>query len=475
VSVRNLWGSIHAKRHRPVGSHDDGFSIISVVIAFSMFVAVLAPAALLIQQSTLVSGDVQSRIIAANLATKQLELVRSQASYAFAQLVDNYLGTSTSTVPIGSVDYSITQNLQWSPGAYSPGGCGSSANGNTQLQPVLTATVSVTWPAKPAHEPPTSETSTFTPPVGQYSATSGDISIQVLSASGTGQPSIPVTVTGPSGSPSSTTVNTDSNGCAFFPFLQIGSYQVSLQSPSANMVFVDPTGNTNPSTTVGVEIGQISTYQFSYDQAATLTLPAPPSNYTVPSAVGLTLASPNLPGLGTIIKTPLPTTSANGETTISGLFPFPGGYQIWLGDCYTYQSGAQFSGVATSAVSGGSTTLAALGEYPAQIQVELNGAPVAGAQVSVNVMDPTLSTQPPYNTNCPTVSGSSTPSYQQPIIASTTTAPSLVELPLGYLQFQATATVNGAVVTGYFPPLTATPSYFDTTSGTGGPIVISLP
>jgi hypothetical protein len=224
-----------------------------------------------------------------------------------------------------------------------------------------------------------------------------------------------------------------------------------------------------------VEIGQITTYQFSYDQAATLTIPAPATNYSVPQGVGLTIASANLPGLGTIIKDPIPQAAANGETTISGLFPFQGGYQLWLGDCYTYQSGAQFTGVNTSPVTAGSTTVASLGEYPAQIQVEYNGTPIAGAQVSLNVMDPSSNAQPPYNTNCPTSTNSTTPAYNQPIIASTTTTPSAVYLPLGYLQLQATAVINGTSVTGYFPPSTSTPSYLDTTAGTGGPVVISLP
>lgn len=59
-------------------SDDSGFSLVSVIIAFSMFVAVLAPAAALMQRSSLVSGNVENRVVASNLATQELEVVRSQ-------------------------------------------------------------------------------------------------------------------------------------------------------------------------------------------------------------------------------------------------------------------------------------------------------------------------------------------------------------------------------------------------------------
>lgn len=447
---------------------EDGFSLISVVIAFSMFVGVLGPAALLVQQSTLVSGDVQNQIVAANLATKQLELVRSQADYSFASLVQNYLGTSSLSVAVGSASYTVSQTLTWTPGAYSPGGCGSTANGSSTLQPVLNATTSVVWPSMPAYEKPTTETATFTPPLGQYSANTGDISVQVLSASGAGQPNIAVTVVGPVGSTTTTTtVNSDSNGCAFFPFLVPGNYTASLVSP-AGYNYVDPNQNSTPSSTIGVSIGQISTYQFSYDQAGSLVIPAPSTGYTLPTDLGLTLASSGIKGLGTLITNPIPST---GSFTITNLFPFTSGYEVWTGSCYTYQQGSQFPSVTLSPVHPGQTTTAANAFYPAQIEVVYNGVEVTGAQVSVNVMDPSSTSSPPYDLSCP---GTSSTNYNFPLIASTPTTPDPVEVPVGYLQFSATATIAGTVHQGVFPLSSAVPPYVDTTTGTGGSIVITL-
>lgn len=447
---------------------ESGLSLISVIIAFSMFVAVLAPAAALLQQGTLVSGNVQNQIIAANLATKQLELIRSQADYSFATLVDNYLGTTSTTVPIGSTTYTLTQTLEWQPGNYSAGGCGTNANGNASLQPVLTATTTVSWPSMNALQKPATVSTFFTPPVGQYSANSGDISVQVLSATGSGQSDIPVTVTGPSGgTTTSTTVDTDSQGCAFFPFLAPGSYTASLTSPSGKN-YVDPSGNGAPSTTLGVVTGTIATYQFSYDQAAALTLPAPNDGYSLPGGFGVTLASPNLPGLGTIVNDTIPSPGSNGSITFDNLFPFPSGYDVWVGSCYTYQQGAGFSGVTASGVTPGSTTTAKLAFAPVQIEVvDSSGNPVAGAQVSVNVMDPSSGSTPPYDVSCP---GTSSTNYQFTAVPSTTAGQNLVEVPVGYLQFVATS----GSATGTYPLATASTPYVDLTSGTGGPIVITL-
>lgn len=449
---------------------DSGFTLISVIIAFSMFVAVLAPAAALMQRASLVSGNVQSRVIAANLATQELEIVRSQATYAFSTLVTNYLGSTTTTIYISGVPYKVTQELQWTPGAYAPGGCGSSANGSANLQPVLLATESVTWSAMYSGEAPVTESSTFTPPIGSYSATSGNISIQVLGAQGQAQPNVPVTVSSSGGStPYSQSINTDSSGCAFFPFLATGNYQVSLSTPVLGETYVSPTGVTTPSTTLGVVSSQTTDYQFYYDQAATITLPAAAPNYSIPPQEGLTLANSQMAGLGTEITNPIPSGS---PSQISDLFPFASGDYVWLGTCYSYQSGTQsFTTLSPTPLYPGQTSTATLGYAPYSIEATYNGQQVAGAQVTVTMIDPTSTSTPQYNQNC---TGPSPPYDIQVVSSTTSTSPSLVYLPLGTLSFTASATINGSLVQGVYPPSGSSPDYVSTASGTGGSVVIPL-
>lgn len=449
---------------------DSGFSLVSVIIAFSMFVAVLAPAAALMQRASLVSGNVQSRVIAANLATQELEIVRSQATYAFSALVTNYLGSTTTTINISGVPYKVTQELQWAPGAYAPGGCGTSANGSANLQPVLLATESVTWSAMYSGETPVTESSTFTPPIGSYSATSGNISIQVLGAQGQAQPNVPVTVTSSGGStPYSQSVDTDSSGCAFFPFLTTGNYQVSLSTPVLGDTYVSPAGATNPSTTLGVVSSQTADYQFYYDQAATITLPATAPNYSIPLQEGLTLSNSQMAGLGTSIADPIPSGS---PAQISDLFPFPSGDYVWLGTCYSYQSGTQnFTALSPTPLYPGQTSTATLGYAPYSIEATYNGQQVAGAQVTITMIDPTSTSTPQYNQNC----AGPSPAYSLKIVSSTSSSsPSLVYLPLGTLSFTASATINGTLVQGVFPPTGSSPDYVSTVTGTGGSVVIPL-
>ncbi len=456
--------------YRKLLRDDSGFTLVSVIIAFSMFVAVLGPAAALMQRATLVSGNVQNRVVAANLATQELEIVRSQANYTFSTLVTNYLGSSTTIVNISGVPYKVTQVLQWAPGAYAPGGCGTSADGSANLQPVLLATESVTWPAMYAGESPVTESTTFTPPIGSYSATTGNISIQVLGAKGQAQTNVPVTVTNSGGStPYSQTVNTDSSGCAFFPFLATGNYNVTLSTPILGETYVSPSGATTPSITLGVASSQTADYQFYYDQAAAITFPTTLPNYTLPLQEGLTLANSQMAGLGTTITDPIP---SGTPTQINDLFPFPSGDYVWLGTCYSYQAGTQsFSGLSPTPLSPGQTTTATLGYSPYSIEATYNGQQVAGAQVTISMMDPTSTTTPQYNQNC---TGPS-PSYNIQVVSSTSsTNPSLVYLPLGAISFTASATINGTPVQGVYPPSGSSPPYVSTTSGAGGSIVIPL-
>ena len=64
------------------------------------------------------------------------------------------------------------------------------------------------------------------------------------------------------------TLPTNSDGCAFFAFLTPGTYTVSLNTVG----YVNRQSVQNPSQTVGVTVGNVSSVQFDYDQAATLSL-----------------------------------------------------------------------------------------------------------------------------------------------------------------------------------------------------------
>ena len=61
---------------RGVRVRHDGFTIIEVVVAITVLVVALLGAALLFENAIIVSGNTRNRVVAANLATQQIENVR---------------------------------------------------------------------------------------------------------------------------------------------------------------------------------------------------------------------------------------------------------------------------------------------------------------------------------------------------------------------------------------------------------------
>ena len=58
----------------------DGFTIVEVVVAITVLVVAMLGAALLFENAIVVSGNTRNRVVAANLATQQMENVRGLAA-----------------------------------------------------------------------------------------------------------------------------------------------------------------------------------------------------------------------------------------------------------------------------------------------------------------------------------------------------------------------------------------------------------
>jgi hypothetical protein len=160
-----------------------------------------------------------------------------------------------------------------------------------------------------------------------------------------------------------TVYNPDKNGCVYLQE-PLGTYSVSLASPSGGPSFIDyqeypapgVTGQnpvTVPVTVAGLEA---TTYVFHYDESGTVTL-TPPAGPPVASGMPISVFNGSLKPSG--IATIIPHGSA---ATSAQLFPYTGGYSVWYGDCTLqvppeYQSGATtFSlspqGGATATIAG---------------------------------------------------------------------------------------------------------------------------
>jgi hypothetical protein len=221
----------------------------------------------------------------------------------------------------------------------------------------------------------------LTPPVGAYDPNTGHIAVKVVDSEGMPASGHVVTINGPGGAKTQTTAD----GCAFFAYLNPGTYTVSLGTAG----YVDRQGNPSPQSTAGVTVGQTSSVQFDYDAAATLelTLGGDAANYP-PGANNFPVTISN-PGL-----VPLPervVQGTGGTRTIPNLFPYPSGYQVWVGACadsdpegidgggVPYHAGGSRQSVQAVA---GQTTTTTLDMKRVEISsVDGNGVPVLGANV----------------------------------------------------------------------------------------------
>jgi hypothetical protein len=143
----------------------------------------------------------------------------------------------------------------------------------------------------------------------------------VLDASAAGEFGTSVQITGPT----TQTLPTNSDGCAFFAFLTPGTYVVTLNTPG----FVDHQSAAVPTQTVGVTVGNVSSVQFDYDQAATLSLTfTAAAGGTIPNNISVTLGNTQF------VPTGAKRFSGTGLVrTLSSLFPSPAGYTVWAGTC----------------------------------------------------------------------------------------------------------------------------------------------
>lgn len=411
-------------------------SLVSVVIAFAVVVTVVGPAALLLEKAVTLSTLTRTQLVAGNLAQSQLEVVRSEADSSFEQLASN-IGTTSATQQVGGTVFTIATDVFWSPGTTNPSGCSPGSSPQQTLNPVLSATVTVTWPQMTPLSPVHATTS-FHVPAGFESLATGSLLVSVTDQTGAPDSGIPVQIT-PTGSStgSSSSASTNANGCAFFPFQQPGSYTVSLASPTG-YTYVDPNGNATPQQGATVTVQSTSQVQFSYAQASTLDLTvndsANLSGLSIPFGLGISAGSSSLPG---------DETRYFGTQPLTNIFPSSSGYQTWLGSCYNYTNFPGTGLAPNTAVAPGSTVQIPLIATPISVTVTSSGQPVPQATVT---LEETASDGSP-NTNCamsagPVTVGTTNSSGQLSFYAPVGYVVIGVQSSSGTIQYPSTGSLN---------------------------------
>lgn len=303
-------------------ARNEGFTVIEVVVAITLLVVVLLSAALLFENAVSVSGNTRNRVVAANLATQAMENVRGLAADP-TKFITIPQGQTVTPQTVGGLTYTVTQNVQFVGQSSTTSSCDSPGSTTGQIMQVNEI---VTWPNMGGTKP-VREVTTLAPPVGAYSTSSGSIAAKVFDSTGAVSQNINVQVTGPT----TVTQQTTSEGCAYFAFLPVGTYTVSVIEGSG----VGDQELAAPSQTASVSVGQTASVQFQYDTAATITatLPSPTNTAGAPPyATGMSISVAN-PGLQPYGQFSFAAATTGDTTTSPGLFPYASGYTVFAGNC----------------------------------------------------------------------------------------------------------------------------------------------
>jgi type II secretory pathway pseudopilin PulG len=349
--------------------------MVELVVAVTVFALVFAAVSLGIGRALEVNRGNRNRSTGAYLAAQQLEEARSTP---FDQVA---LGRTTcvfsSPGPGCNVPapYTVTQDVVWTAPGSTTSSCGVPTGGGTLAYKRVTVTV--TWPDMGTVAPVASQT-LLTPPSGSYDPNLGHVLVEVFDRNAAPMAGQTVSLTG---SQTASQV-TGAEGCAFFAYLDPGDFDVSLNTTG----HVDRQGAQPALQTVSVLAGQISNLQFDYDQAATLQvgLSAPPGA-EIPAGLALTVANSNLT-VGTL-SFPEASTGSGVTRTITPLFPYASGYEVWTGDCADADPATHAGGSRAPALPSNPGATTSGGAALAAVDVDVRllaalGPPVGNATVS---------------------------------------------------------------------------------------------
>ncbi|HYN36636.1 MAG TPA: DNRLRE domain-containing protein, partial [Actinomycetota bacterium] len=252
-------------------------SLIELLVALTIFAVVSAGFAVGMGSALGLARNNRNRSIAANLASGEMDAVRSMP---FQDVVVNEIETLRT---VDQVVFTITRRAEWVSEGTTEGPCDGDPGTALEFKRV---TVDVSWPNMAGVAPVQSQT-ILSPPVGNYDTATGSLSIRVSDRNGAAGTGHVVNIVGPSGTYTEPLVD----GCAFFAALPRGSYIISLDTEG----YVDGQGVTTPSQSAVVSTGTLTSVEFDYDQASALWLtPIGLTGYPAPGDIDMTIANTGL-------------------------------------------------------------------------------------------------------------------------------------------------------------------------------------
>jgi type II secretory pathway pseudopilin PulG len=314
--------------------HEAGFALIEVIVSAAVLAIIALSVLGGIDAATSSTGREKARSVAAVLAEKDQERLRSLQFDQLAAIQKT--PPPPQNVTVDGVQYTISSQAQWiNDGTGVKVTCTSDPlagsqigkNGDyLQISSIVTSAVVGT-------RVPAVRVDSIAAPSVAYSSTHGSIGVKVSDANGQPVQSIAVTLTKPDGTTDAKQTNSD--GCALWQGVDAGSYGASLNTSG----WVDHFGNTPVSATgQQVAAGRLTLVNFDYDKAAQVTATIKsysPGSATSVSSAAKRISAVNSGELALLRNYPLagPAATAFSTLTADALFPFPTAYSFFTGTC----------------------------------------------------------------------------------------------------------------------------------------------
>lgn len=238
-------------------NEDAGFTLIEVVVAMVVF-AIIVTGFLYVMTAGLVqTRDTRARVVAANLAAQEIDLVRAAGS-----VLD--VTNSTHTTTLNGDTFHVAVSWSW---ATSTGGSATcEAGAATGALSYKRVSVEVTWDNMPTGARPVTSDTAFAPRSKLNDPERGTILVGVVDSAGVGVSGVTVSLPASSGVAS---VTTDSDGCAYL--LKVPPAETYTVTASKSGYLSDQQV-ASPSAVVPVTAGTTSRASFALDRATTFEL-----------------------------------------------------------------------------------------------------------------------------------------------------------------------------------------------------------
>lgn len=298
----------------PAQGADEGFGLVEMLVAMTILALVMLTMAGQLGAVLKVARTNRNRSVAANLASREMDVVRGLDFSTLAAQIGQTVSTST----VDAFDYTVTRTLELIPQTSTSGGC----DGGTGNSPAFVrVSIAVSWKSMGSIAPVRTQT-VVTPPVGSYDPATGHVAVKVLDRNAQPLASQTVTLSGAG----TGTATTTTDGCAFFAYRAAGTYAVALSSAG----YVGSQGTAAPSSPAVITAGTTTNVGFDYDQAATVaaTLAPPTTAYTIPTGIQVALVN------GRFLPAGIKEIAGTGAVrSLTNLFPFTDGYEYFAGEC----------------------------------------------------------------------------------------------------------------------------------------------